>query len=734
MGLFSRKNSKKEKRLPETSLPGHNEPASSPAFSGDDALPGNPSPRSPAYRYIIIAVAFLCVAAVYVFSMVRLYATRNDGPDVKEENYRTRNVTLQAVRGEIFDREGRPLVTNEYVYSLIFDYSQLATLSLQEQNDVIARVMDYIDAEGIRDLMHESYCPLSGTYPYYNYDLGMLSGSLASSRFARIRSDMGLPDDVDAVTFGEALAVRFRMLGSDGEPLYPDARMTDLVAVRYEMEAIRFSAEEPYYLLSGIGIREITGIRELGARGTGIRVSYSRVYHYPGTASHILGRISKIYAENAEYYTSLGYPVTAVVGVDGCELAFENYLRGMDGTMKITEDADGNIISAEVTKQPEPGLDVYLTLDIELQKAAEKALEDNIAYVRDEAGRTEGKLDGEDCNSGAMVVERIGTGEVLAIASYPTYDLSTFGSDYSSLLADKRTPLFNRALEGTYAPGSTFKVGVAAGALTDGTLMSDGRAFNPATVIVTEGKYTYYDDYQPECWLYAYGHQKHGAINVTKAIEVSCNCFFYELGRLMGIDNINKYCRAYGLGQPTGIEVHESTGVLADSDYTRQLGVVWTGGVTIQTAIGQGYNRFTPMQLANYTATIIGGGKRYSVHLLHEVKDFGGSTVFSAEPEIAAEFSMTGQTLETIRNAMSRVVEENASVTAFDKFPVKVGGKTGTAQVTGQSSNAVFIAFAPLDRPEIAVSCVLERGAHGASAALGVRAVMEKYFGIDPQG
>ena len=235
------------------------------------------------------------------------------------------------------------------------------------------------------------------------------------------------------------------MLGSDGEPLYPDARMTDLVAVRYEMEAIRFSAEEPYYLLSGIGIREITGIRELGARGTGIRVSYSRVYHYPGTASHILGRISKIYAENAEYYTSLGYPVTAVVGVDGCELAFENYLRGMDGTMKITEDADGNIISAEVTKQPEPGLDVYLTLDIELQKAAEKALEDNIAYVRDEAGRTEGKLDGEDCNSGAMVVERIGTGEVLAIASYPTYDLSTFGSDYSSLLADKRTPLFNRA-------------------------------------------------------------------------------------------------------------------------------------------------------------------------------------------------------------------------------------------------------------------------------------------------
>ena len=375
--------------------------------------------------------------------------------------------------------------------------------------------------------------------------------------------------------------------------------------------------------------------------------------------------------------------------------------------------------------------DKYIKEDTE---DAEKALEDNIAYVRDEAGRTEGKLDGEDCNSGAMVVERIGTGEVLAIASYPTYDLSTFGSDYSSLLADKRTPLFNRALEGTYAPGSTFKVGVAAGALTDGTLMSDGRAFNPATVIVTEGKYTYYDDYQPECWLYAYGHQKHGAINVTKAIEVSCNCFFYELGRLMGIDNINKYCRAYGLGQPTGIEVHESTGVLADSDYTRQLGVVWTGGVTIQTAIGQGYNRFTPMQLANYTATIIGGGKRYSVHLLHEVKDFGGSTVFSAEPEIAAEFSMTGQTLETIRNAMSRVVEENASVTAFDKFPVKVGGKTGTAQVTGQSSNAVFIAFAPLDRPEIAVSCVLERGAHGASAALGVRAVMEKYFGIDPQG
>ncbi|MBO4321752.1 MAG: hypothetical protein J5919_02040 [Clostridia bacterium] len=683
------------------------------------------------YRIIIIAAIFIAVCAVYAVSLFRAVLAPSGADETDEtEKFTEREVAIQAVRGEIYDRNGVPLVTNKYTYRLRLDYMSMPS-GFAAQNEAIAGIMDIVDLYLLRNRLEESGCPLQGTYPRYNYDLEMLSGSLASGRFERIREFLQLPEDVSASDFAAKIASHYRMLDPDGKPLYSDERMTDLIRIRYEMEAIRFSKDEPYPLLSDIGLREITAFLESGIPCVEIYVTYSREYAFPGYASHILGRIGKIQAENAEYYTSQGYPVTAVVGIDGCEKAFEEYLRGMDGVMIVTEDSEGNVVKTEIKKPAEPGYDIRLTIDIDLQIAAEHALSENIDYVIAEAAKSGKQFEGEDCDCGAMVVERIGTGELLAVASFPTYDLTTFGADYADLTADSRRPLFNRALNGTYACGSTFKVGMAVGALTDGTLMSDGKPFTSSTLIMTEGKYRYYEDYQPECWVYAYGHAKHGLIDVTKAIQVSCNCFFYELGRLMEIENINKYCRLYGLGQPTGIELDESVGVLADADYTARLGVAWTGGLTISTAIGQGYNRFTPIQLANYTCTVIDGGTRYSLRMLKDVRKFTGEIVFAAEPEIAASFSMTSSTLETIRNAMSKVVDENTAVTAFDGFAVKVGGKTGSAQVTGQSNNALFISFAPLESPEIAVACVLERGAHGANAAMGTRLFMEKYFGLE---
>ncbi|MCQ2428267.1 MAG: hypothetical protein MJ137_07720 [Clostridia bacterium] len=686
---------------------------------------------SGSYRLLVPGILFAVICLLYTVTLVRTVAEKKDVPGQSEsDGYTTRTVSVQAVRGEIYDRNGVKLVANVYNDYLYFDYS-LMPYGNAEKNKCIAGVMDIVDRLGIRDMLCDSACPLQGTFPYYNYDLEMLSGTIASGRFKRIREYLGLDENVGAAEYAMALAKKTGMLDKEGKPLYSDERMTDLIRIRYEMEAIRFAPGEPLKLLEGLTVREKTAFLESGISGIRIGVSYSREYLYPGYASHILGRVGKIQAANAEYYTSLGYPVTATVGLDGCEKAFEEYLRGMDGTMVITEDKNGSIVSSKMLKETAPGLDVYLTIDIELQIRAEDALAENVAWVVAEAAKSGKKFEGEDCDAAAMVVEKVGTGELLAVASYPSFNLATFGKDYNDLLEDSRTPLFNRALNGTYAPGSTFKVGVAVGALTDGTKMPDGKTFTASTLIRDEGKYRYYDDYQPECWVYAYGHANHGSINVTKAIQVSCNCFFYELGRLMEIDNINKYCRLYGLGQSTGIELPESVGVLADSIYTSKLGVAWTGGLTIQTAIGQGYNRFTPLQLANYTSMIVDGGKRYSLHLLNEVKDFGGKTVYSASPELAASFEIGRQTTDTIKDAMSKVVEENSTVTAFDGFAVRVGGKTGTAQVTGQSSNAVFIAFAPLEKPEITVSCVLERGAHGTNAARSIRSVMEKYFGYN---
>ncbi len=680
------------------------------------------------YRYYIIAGIFAALCVLYAVLIVTGTAGESETPDGPEEEVFTEAmVKIQAVRGEIYDRNGKLLVKNNYSYRLYFDYAAMSR-TYSEQNDDIIRFYDMADEMSLRSLMPDPFCPLIGSWPEYTYDTAMLSGQVASSRQARILRELGLGEDAGASELASALAKKYRMTDKKGNALYTVSEMNDMLRFRYETEAIQFAPGEPYTVLDGIGIEVITRAKELNIPGLRILTSYSREYCYPGAASQILGRIGKVPAENVDYYTSKGYPVNAAVGVDGVEQAFEKILRGMEGEMKIVKDKDGNVVSAETVKEPEPGMDVYLTIDIDLQMTAERALGENIAYVNDRAARISGSLDGEDCDCGALVAQKTNTGEVLVLASWPTFDLSRFNETYSELIEDPRRPMFNRALEGTYAPGSTFKVGVACMALLEKITVNDGETFVPSTLIKTTGKYTYYEDYQPVCWIYTLRKASHGSINVTKALQVSCNCFFYELGRILGIETINLYCRNYGLGESTGIELHEVEGVLADSEYTRRLGVAWTGGLTIQTAIGQAYNRFTPAQLSSYLSTIVNGGSRWALHVLKEVRSFDGTVVESYVPNVLSSVAIDAGTVGVLRNAMSKVVDESTTVTAFDKFPIKVGGKTGTAQVTGQSSNAVFLCFAPLDDPDITVAVVLERGATGANAARSARTVMDAYF------
>ena len=692
-----------------------------------------PARHSFAARYIVLSVSFVIIVIFYAISIGKIqleYAAL--AADRQESEYTERVVTVQAVRGEILDRNGTPLVSNEYSYSLIFDYSAMSN-SFAEQNGAIIEALSVIKEHAPKDCIPESSSPLRGLYPGFYYDTEMLTGSTAAARLERILNANELKKDATAAELGEALAKKYKMLDSEGAPLYSAEMMSELIRVRYEMEVIRFSAIEPYVFAEGVDLATITAMSEASIRGVDTRVSYSRVYHYPGYASHILGRISKIYAEDAEYYTSQGYPVTALVGVDGCEKTFEAYLRGMDGQMRITEDESGNTVKTEMIKEPVAGKDIYLTIDIELQIAAEDSLAKNIADINQKALANDKELDGEDADSGALVLQSAKGGDILAIASYPTYDLSTFGLDYGDLINDSRNPLFNRALQGTYAPGSTFKVGIALAALSEQTPMSNGERFDASTLIKTTGKYKYYDDYQPTCWIYTDKYKgNHGSINVKSAIQVSCNCFFYEVGRLLGIDNINKYCKIYGLGQPTGIELSEATGILADGKYKQSTGRgVWTGGDTIATAIGQAYNQFTPIQISNYISTIVNGGTRYSAHLLDRVQSFSGETVYEYEDTVLDSLNVSAGDYKTIITAMSSVIEDGSASKEFSDFPISIGGKTGTAQVSRtKSNNAIFVAFAPLDEPEIVVSCVIERGAKGLNAAQSVRSVMECYFGL----
>jgi penicillin-binding protein 2 len=291
---------------------------------------------------------------------------------------------------------------------------------------------------------------------------------------------------------------------------------------------------------------------------------------------------------------------------------------------------------------------------------------------------------------------------------------------------------------GQYRPGSTAKIGTSVAALAE-PLYIDSALFSSSTKINTKGIYTYYDDYQPECWVYTDYHTVHGSINMSKAISVSCNYFYYELGRIMGIDRINKYFTIFGMGQPTGIELAENVGVLGNAAYKQTLNIpisdrAWMPGDTLRTANGIGYSEHTPLQISNYISMIVGGGKRYSVHLLDEVRSFSGEVLFTNEPKIVAEVEISSAAYNVIVEGMQGALTSSSDLrSSFGDFPAEIGagGKTGTAQTFSTASdNAVFVSFAPLKDPEIVVACVLERGAHGYNASWAAREVLDRYFGL----
>ena len=686
------------------------------------------------YRYILIAATFLLICAVYTVSAFKTIAAYGKSGSSEDVDSFERTVTVGAVRGEVYDRNGVKLVGNKYNYTLIYDYYAMAKTKSEQNEDILA-VIRLLEDSPFRS---ENKCPMKGVYPDITYDVDILKDSTVKSRLRRIISEYELESDVMASDLARAVAEKFAMLDSDGNPKYSPEEMAELIRVRYEMEAMRFSAVEPYVFAENIDMATLTAVRELGVRGTDLKVSYTREYYFPGYASHILGRISGILAEDAEYYSSLGYPMTAKVGISGCELAFEDYLRGIDGEAVITEDAEGNIISREITKEPVAGKDIYLTIDIYLQIAAEDALADNIQYVVERSATIKGDLDGEDCDAGAIVVQTATGGEILAIASYPTFNLATFNSDFAELVNDPRQVYTNRALMGQYRPGSTAKIGMSVAALAE-PLYINLNLFSASATINTKGIYTFYEDYQPECWYYTDYHKSHGKIDVAQAISVSCNYFYYELGRIMGIDRINKYFTLFGMGQPTGIELSENVGVLGDAKYKQTLNLapsdkVWMPGDTLRTSIGVGYSEHTPIQISNYISMIVNGGTRYAAHLLYEVRSFSGEVIYTTEPEILAEVEIADTAYDAIIEGMSGVLTSSSDLRkAFGDFPAEIGagGKTGTAQTfSTMSNNAIFVAFAPLKEPEIVISCVIERGANGYNASWAARAVLDKYFGL----
>ncbi len=702
--------------------------------------------RNTELRLMILAALFSVVCLIYLVRLGTLQLgkeAKEAAEAAKEEKVYKRTEVVKAQRGSIYDRNGVVLVSNDYAYDLELDIQTLPADD-GERNYVVLEAIAALAACGKLDALEDAYFPLTGTYPDLTYTEEALDPESSVHtrlvRFVRLaglrkdKTDADAERDVtEAVTPSDLvsyLCKQYGLTGKKGTALYTDDNMTYLLRVWYCAEALDFGYLANYVLASDVEMSCATYVMEQALDGVTFSMRAVRAYRYPGYASHILGQVGKITAEDWDYYQSQGYNMNDTVGLSGCEYAFESYLRGQDGILVICEDEDGNIVDEYWKTEPVAGGDVYLTIDINVQIAAEDGLAENTEWIRRYGYSA-------DCYAGALVAMDPDTGEILAAASCPTYDLTTYNKNYNQLAADTNLPLLNRAFSGTYAPGSVFKLGMAAAGLASAPTLADGSTFSASSLLECAGTYTYFSSYQPDCWIYnstTSAVRQHGKINVSEALRVSCNCFFYELGRVMGIDTMNRFCRIYGLGVKTGLELPEKTGILAGPDYRVEQGLrSWQETDTIVAAIGQSENSFTPLQISVYLSTLLNGGTRYNAHILREVRTFDRQTVLYETPiEVQASYAFAKADLDVIRLAMKNMVDTTSTVSRFmykdAGIPVSVGGKSGTAQTGKKTDNALFVAAAPYDDPDIVVAAVLENGASGSYVSLACARTISAYY------
>ena len=501
-----------------------------------------------------------------------------------------------------------------------------------------------------------------------------------------------------------------------------DARAVAGVLYELYLRSTGVYQANEYVFAQEVDIDFISRVKEQSLPGVVIEATTVRQYHTP-YAAHLLGRVTPIFPEEVEYYTSLDedgdgvpdYSLNDTVGRDGVEQAFESYLRGDPGMRTVERNTEGKIVSETWLEEPEPGGNVVLTLDIGLQGYVEQVLAASVPAIDVE----------EETGGAACVVLDVDTAEVLTCASYPTYDITRYNADYNQYASDPTKPLLNRALQGLYAPGSTFKMVTAVAGLETGII-------EPDTEIEDLGRYTYWSSPQPMCWIYWQRGTTHGWINVSEAIEVSCNYFFYEVGREVGIDVLVDYATRFGLGQYTGIELFEEKGVMASPEFTESLGGTWYEGSVLSVAIGQESSQFTPVQLANYIATLVNGGTRNAVHLLKEVKSGDFSQVeYTYEPQVLGTIEIETENLQAVKAGMLALTTQGSVSQHFRDLPFQAGGKTGSAQVDDQTdANAIFVCFAPYDDPEVALALVVERGGSGSELGAMAADILSYYFSV----
>ena len=659
----------------------------------------------------------ILMAIVYIIGIILLLQLFNlqivNGKEYREEsNTRlTRETTIKAARGNILDSSGEKLVSTKLVYNVEIYKTKIDNEAL---NNSLLLLATTLESNG--DKYVDNFPITVNPYAFENEETAKT-----------FKTSNKLDEGYDAEACFNYFKEKYKISNENVD------EALKIMILRYEIEKDGYSNTKSVELASNISNASLAKINEMSTSFPGISTTSEPTIYYPyGTlASHILGYVGPISEDELKGNEEI-YDQNDVTGKTGIEQVFEKYLRGTDGVKQIDMSVDGIVTDEYVAEEAIAGNDIMLTIDADLQKITEDALANNIEMMKT------GELSGATTASeGAAVVINVKTGEILAMASYPNYEPSLFvdgisTENWNNYLNDSSHPLINKAISSIAPPGSTFKMVTAIAGLESG-------AIDTSTKINDTGRYTYYRDYQPVCWK----RGGHGWINVTQAIESSCNYFFYETGRRTGIDRLAQVATAFGLGQKTGIELpSEEPGILASRDTMDP----WVDGYTIQAAIGQLNNAFTPLQMAKYTAMVANGGKNIDVTIVKSITKADGTEVSRDEinsyvneklgisGNSGSDISISETNYQAIKEGM-RGVTSDGSGTAysyFKDFDIEVGGKTGSATTdTNHNADAWFVGFAPFDDPEIAVAVYVKNGQHGNYTAPTAREIFEQYLGMN---
>lgn len=673
--------------------------------------------------YIVVIV----ISVIFIATLFNLQIVNGENYREQSEKRMLRTKNITAPRGEIYDRNGVILATNKLSYDVELYKVRVST---KDQNDGILRLVE---------ILNENSDKVYSTFPV-NDDLNGFNFENTEEE-QKWKKEMKLDS---TLTFDQVIDKYIEKYELQD---YSDNRLNQIkmIEIKYEANLNGYSLFNSATIAKDISQKSVAKIGEEKYKIYGISIVSVPKRYYPNgnLLSHTIGYVSKISSTEYEKKKEEGYNVNSVIGKAGIEQSFEKYLRGNDGVIKEETDTLGNVSSQTETTEAKSGDNVTLTIDYRLQKVAEESLLNTIN------GLQNGTLVGKkfsDANAGAVVVLDVDSGEVLASASYPTYDInSLIGGislkDWNALQNNSLHPMLNRVVSGTYSPGSTFKMLVGMAGLMNGKITVDEKYYDP-------GIYPY--GYHPKCWLYTDRHMTHGWINIEGAIKGSCNCYFYEVGRRIGISEIVKYAKLFGLGQKTGIELSgEVAGTIAGADDKSEDGLKspWYLGDTLSAAIGQSGSSYTPIQLANYIATIANGGKLNKVSLIKSVDNevAGTSESLADINKYTSEYTgvnfeekdlnINSEYIDAIKKGMLSVTSETGgtSYIVFKNSDIQVAGKTGTAQVPNGNNNGIFVGFAPYDNPKIAVVAVIEHGGEGTYTANVVKPIMEEYFNIDKE-